>query len=299
MQGLLRRVRLNAADITARPARPSDRSAIDDLTENNRHIHFNLDWWTFEDWLQPDRTYTAIWIAQHRAESIGLIAVPLDDSPVAWIRSVAVADRYEPESIFTTLLGQAAPQLRSHGVNKIASIAYPDWYADLLGVSKFTPLIQVISFRKDDRSIPDSTVHATPNVVSRPARSIDIPAIVANDRAAFDEIWWYSEKSIAHLLPTIAHFIVAELDGQVVGHAFSDIYGGQGHLIRLAVHPNFQRRRIGERLLIESLRYQIAAGAYPLTVNTQSDNLSSQRLYQRFGYRSIGAPVTIMQRTIS
>jgi ribosomal-protein-alanine N-acetyltransferase len=299
MQSFMRRLRLSTAEIDVRPAQLSDRSTIDNLTENNRHTHFNLDWWTFDDWLPPDRSADAIWIAQHQhLRPIGVVAIPLDASPVAWIRSAAIDDGYEPHSIFNALLDQAVPPLRSRGVTSIVSVAYPDWYADLLGASKFTPVVEVISFRKDDRGLPDSTATADPRVLTRPAHTEDIPAIARNDRAAFDEVWWYSEKSIAHVLPLIAHFIVAEIAGQIVGHAFSDIYGGQGHLIRLAVHPNFQQRGIGEKLLIESLRYQIAAGAYPLTVNTQSNNLPSQKLYRRFGYRSIGVPVKIMQRSI-
>ncbi len=77
-----------------------------------------------------------------------------------------------------------------------------------------------------------------------------------------------------------------------------DIHGGQGHLIHLAVHPNFQQRAIDEKLLIESLRYPVAAGPYPLTVNTQINNLLSQKLYRHIGYRSVGVPVTIMPRFI-
>jgi ribosomal-protein-alanine N-acetyltransferase len=298
MQSIMRRLRPSADEIEVRPAQLADRSTIDNLTENNRHTHFNLDWWTFDDWLPSDRSSEAIWIAQHHAQSIGVAAIPIDASPVAWIRSAAIDDGYEPHSIFNALLDQAMPQLRSRGVTSIVSVAYPDWYADLLSASKFTPVVEVISFRKDDRALPDSTTTVNPDVLTRPAHTADIPAIARNDRAAFDEVWWYSEKSIAHVMPLVAHFIVAEVDGQIVGHAFSDIYGGQGHLIRLAVHPNFQQRRIGEKLLIESLHYQIAAGAYPLTVNTQSNNLSSQKLYRRFGYRSIGVPVKIMQKLI-
>lgn len=298
MQNFMRPVRLKTDEIEIRPATLADRSAIDDLTENNHHTHFNLDWWTFDDWLEPNRPSAAIWIAQHLHEPIGVVAIPLDASPFAWIRSAAIADRYEPRSIFAALIDYTAPHLRSNGVQTLASIAYPEWYAGLLDASQFTPLIQIISFRKDDRAIAASTAASTPDVTTRPARSGDIPAIVVNDRAAFDEVWWYSEKSIAHLLPMIANFIVAEIEGRVVGHAFSDIYGGQGHLIRLAVHPNYQRRGIGEKLLIESLRYQVAAGAYPLTVNTQINNLSSQKLYRRFGYRVSGVPITLMQKSI-
>ena len=85
----------------------------------------------------------------------------------------------------------------------------------------------------------------------------------------------------------------------MVGHAFSDLYGGQGHLIRLVVHPAYQRLGIGEQLLLDSLRYQIEWGAYPITLNTQSDNTASQALYRRYGFQPTGRPVAVMQRWLS
>jgi ribosomal protein S18 acetylase RimI-like enzyme len=85
----------------------------------------------------------------------------------------------------------------------------------------------------------------------------------------------------------------------VVGHAFSDVYGGHGHLIRLVVHPAYQQRSIGEQLLRESLLYQIAVGAYPMTLNTQIDNTTSQALYRRYGYQMNGRPVRVMCQTLA
>src|SRR5450759_609633 len=206
MQTFMRPLRLSADEIEVRPAQRSDQIAIGDLTENNRHMHFNLEWWTFEDWQYPDRSSDAIWIAQHDAQPIGVVAIPIDASPIAWIRSAAVADSYAPPSIFKALIDYAAPQLRSNGVQAVVSVAHPDWYADLLAATQFLPIAEVISFRKEGRSIPDLTASATANVLTRPARSIDIPAIIANDRAAFDSVWWYSEKSIAHVIDLVAHF---------------------------------------------------------------------------------------------
>ena len=63
--------------------------------------------------------------------------------------------------------------------------------------------------------------------------------------------------------------------------------------------PDFQGHGFGEQLLIESLKYQLSRDAYPLTLNTQIDNLSSQALYKRYGYRVVGRPVQVMKRVMS
>jgi ribosomal-protein-alanine N-acetyltransferase len=298
MQNWLNRSHLRVDEIEVRPALQSDRPAIYRVTESSRRIHFNLDWWTFDHWLYPDRASDAIWLATRRTEVLGLLLAPVDESPSVWLRALAIADGYPAEPILAALLDRALPTLRAGGINQVTALAHPEWLADWLPAAQFTALTEVITFRKDDRILTWPSGKAIAAVI-RPATPQDIPAIVVNDHAAFDPVWWHSPKSIAHALQVVSHFSVAELEGQVVGHAFSDLYGEQGHLIRLAVHPAFQRHGLGEQLAIESLNYQIAVGAFPFTVNTQSDNLPSQALYRRLGYSNIGQPVRVMHRMIS
>jgi ribosomal-protein-alanine N-acetyltransferase len=299
MQGLLNRIRLSADEIDVRPALDSDRSILNQLTERSRRVHFNLEWWTFDRWLYPDRASDAIWLAHHHAQPIGLLLAPTDQSPVAWLRASAIADEYQAGPIFAALLERAITQLHSLAVEKIVSLAYPDWLAQLLPDADFKPLTEVITFRKNDRTLPRLADRPAPAASIRRAAWPDVEAITANDRAAFDPVWWHSAQAIAHILKMVPHFIVAEVAGRVVGHAFSDLYGGQGHLIRLAVHPDYQRQGIGQQLLIETLQFLIASGAYPLTVNTQIDNLPSQALYRRHGYRAANQPVRVLQRSLN
>jgi ribosomal-protein-alanine N-acetyltransferase len=293
MHSLLNRSPLSADQIDVRPAFLSDRSAINALTENNQRVHFNLDWWTFDNWLYPDRPSDAIWLAQDGRQLVGLLLAPFDNSPTIWLRSIAIANGYAADPIFTALLARVRTHLPALAINQLTALAHPQWLADLLPRVNFEPLTEVMTLRKSDRALPNRARLATAFI--RTARLDDVPAITANDRAAFVPVWWHSSTLIAHILHTVSHFVVAELDGQIVGHAFSDIYGGQGHLIRLVVHPDYQGRGIGEQLLLESLDYQMRLDAYPFTLNTQIDNLPSQSLYRRYGYRTIGRPVHVMR----
>jgi len=165
--------------------------------------------------------------------------------------------------------------------------------SDLTHRQNFAVHNEIVTLRKNDRALPE--INCAPEASIRPAVFTDVPLIAANDCAAFDRVWWHSEMATLHILQTVSHFVVAEVDGRVVGHAFSEVYGGQGHLIRLVVDPAYQRRGIGEQLLVESLRTQIALGAYPLTLNTQIDNAAAQALYHRYGFQPAGRPVKVMQ----
>ena len=297
MQSLFNRDTLTAEAFTVRPAQITDRAAIYHLTENSHRVHFNLDWWTFDHWLYEERPSDAIWLAHYRNELAGLLVAPYDDSPVIWLRSIAIANAYSADPIFAALFRQARSSWQSLGVELVVVMAHPEWVGALTQRLNFEKYNEIVTLRKSDRGLPVSDRPAA--AVIRPAVYADVPAIVVNDRAAFDTIWWHSEASLLHVLKMVAHFIVAEIDDRVVGHAFSDLYGGQGHLIRLVVNPAYQRRGLGEQLLAASLSYQIGLGAYPLTLNTQIDNFASQALYQRFGFQPAGQPVKVLQYRLS
>jgi ribosomal protein S18 acetylase RimI-like enzyme len=297
MQGLLNRDALTVEAIDVRPALIADRAAIHRLTENSHRVHFNLDWWSFDNWLYEERPSDAIWLAHFHNDLIGVLVAPFDEPPVIWLRSIAIANGYAADPIFTALLQHARSAWLPHGVERAVVLAHPDWVSALTQRLNFDHYNEIVTMRKSDRGLPE--IGRTLKAVVRPAVFADVPAIALNDRAAFDTVWWHSEASLIHILKTVSHFIVATIDDRVVGHAFSDLYGGQGHLIRLVVHPAYQRLGLGEQLLRESLLYQIAAGAYPLTLNTQVDNFASQALYRRYGFQATGRPVQVMQHWLS
>jgi ribosomal protein S18 acetylase RimI-like enzyme len=291
MQGFLNRAALTVEAIAVRPAQLADRVAINRLTENHHRVHFNLDWWSFDQWLHDDRPSEAIWVAFDERELIGLLTAPYEQSPVVWLRAMAIANGYSAAPVFTALLTHARSALLTYGAEAVTVLAHPAWVGDLTQRVNFTRYDSIVTMRKSDRVVPDLV--RSPATI-RPARPDDIPAVAENDRASFDTVWQHSAASLAHILRHVSHFVVAEMGERVVGHAFSDIYGGHGHLIRLVVNPAYQQRGIGEQLLRESLLYQQDVEAYPFTLNTQIDNASSQALYRRYGYQLTGEPVRVM-----
>ena len=90
---------------------------------------------------------------------------------------------------------------------------------------------------------------------------------------------------------------MAELNGAVVGYAFVTIhFGGRlVHLVRIAVRPSHQGREIGVRLLAEITAHARAVGAGSVTLNTQANNTSAQRLYEWFSFRRTGEVQTVLR----
>jgi ribosomal-protein-alanine N-acetyltransferase len=153
-----------------------------------------------------------------------------------------------------------------------------------------------VTYTKRDLSIP---TRGNQQVHVRPAHPGDFPALVALDEAAFDPLWRYVSQTFAHALENLPYFVVAELAGQTIGYLFSSQQGDRGHLIRVAVHPDYQGCGIGARLLTEAIEFFRTEGAKVVTLNTQKDNTISQRLYRRFGFRPMGEEALVLKRDLA
>ena len=140
--------------------------------------------------------------------------------------------------------------------------------------------------------------HGPPGLEVRTATAADIENALAVDHVAFAPMWWYSREIIRRALDQTLCFYVAYLDGDCVGYQFSTLRGGRGHIVRLAIHPHWQRQGIGGRLLSEALITFKQTGAKQITVNTQEDNLASLQLYRYFSFDRVGKPRSVWFRSL-
>lgn len=109
---------------------------------------------------------------------------------------------------------------------------------------------------------------------------------LAVDRAAFAPFWRLDGAGLAEALTATSsvHFQVARDASGIVGYAVCGRAGPRGYVQRLAVAPACQGRGVGAALLVDGLRWLRRWGARDALVNTQEDNATSLRLYQRTGF---------------
>jgi ribosomal-protein-alanine N-acetyltransferase len=91
---------------------------------------------------------------------------------------------------------------------------------------------------------------------------------------------------------------VAEKGDTLVGYAEARRGEVGAHIGRLAVLPRCQEQGIGARLLRDTLTQLWSQGVFRITLNTQESNLSSQRLYLRFGFRPFGERIAVWERVL-
>jgi ribosomal-protein-alanine N-acetyltransferase len=62
----------------------------------------------------------------------------------------------------------------------------------------------------------------------------------------------------------------------------------EAHIATLAVHPEYRRQGIGERLLAVALEAAQRKGMQTATLEVRAPNISAQALYQCFGFTVVG-----------
>jgi ribosomal-protein-alanine N-acetyltransferase len=243
--------------------------------------------WQWEEHLTAEPSV----VVERDGVVVGAIFAWSDESPVAWVRVAALNDVGIEEWLGATL-PLVLTGLRRSGTTSLVWMDYGGWAGPLLGRRGFEPLTDVVTMAKFDRQLPSR--NGTP-VHLRPGSDADIPAVVAVDRAAFTPHWWHSEGTMRRRAATAAHFAVAEAAERVVGYATGELRLPVAHLNRIAVHPAHHGRGIGAALLQDGLHAFWQKGAEHVTLNTQSDNQGSQRLYRRFGFEMTGDYATVWE----
>jgi ribosomal-protein-alanine N-acetyltransferase len=116
----------------------------------------------------------------------------------------------------------------------------------------------------------------------------DLADVQAIERASFTTPWpsnAYRQELEANRL---AHYLVAVLDGTVVGYGGIWLMVDEAHVTTFAVHPRYRRRRIGERMLVALLDLAVARHAHEATLEVRLSNLPARRLYEKYGFRPVG-----------
>ncbi|MHC1725996.1 MAG: GNAT family N-acetyltransferase [Syntrophobacteraceae bacterium] len=110
----------------------------------------------------------------------------------------------------------------------------------------------------------------------------------------------YSDYSIPPMMQTLDQiqidfkgqvFLKVSIDGRIIGSVKGCMKGGTCHIGRLIVHPDFQNRGIGGRLMKEVEGFFAHAERYELFTGHRSER--NLRLYHRLRYKPFASnPVT-------
>jgi [ribosomal protein S18]-alanine N-acetyltransferase len=121
-----------------------------------------------------------------------------------------------------------------------------------------------------------------------PMRRRHLRSVLRIESQVYPRPWSLSLFLSELALRTSRSYLVARVDGVVVGYAGLMFTGDDAHVTTIAVDPAWHRAKIGSRLLVELARAAIARGARNLTLEVRVSNVGAQAMYERFGFANAG-----------
>lgn len=227
----------------------------------------------------------------HETTLYGFLLSQILNAPCAWIGGFGVSwtESKNYRSIMVALLEQLSIQLLSKGVRYLhysGNDIEHDWLRTILLSHGFTPYRQLYAYDKFDFGVPtegNQAVHIRPvHLTAQPGD--DMAALLALEEVCFEDLWRYDSTAFQDIASTHPYFVVAELDGQVVGYQFNTQDDEFGYLVRIAVHPSMSGQKIGARLMAEAIHFFQQARVSRIMLNTQEDNHHAHQLYEWFGF---------------
>lgn len=118
----------------------------------------------------------------------------------------------------------------------------------------------------------------------RIASLADLQAIVVIEHDSFPTPWstWMLRQEISD--PRTV-YLVAEVEGRVVGYGGMSVAGDEAHIGTLAVAPAHRGRGIGEALVLALLAHARQAGVRQVVLEYRVHNTAAERLYHKLGFR--------------
>lgn len=129
--------------------------------------------------------------------------------------------------------------------------------------------------------------HVVTAPLVRPMHPGDLGRVVALEREIYPQPWseyvFRDELSLQN-----RSYLVVEQEGRVVGYGGMLVVDKDAHITTIAVDSSSRRHRIGTRLMLALVEEALRFGAEHLTLEVRASNGAAHRLYDRFGFVSVG-----------
>jgi len=266
-----------------REAVKSDNSTIDEFLQQRITIHRHLDWRQPTEWL--GRSPFLLYLSSDNSIEAILNCAP-EPQDIYWVRLFAYKNPFHRVVFWEALFNVGLKIITNQSSNPtIASLAYHKWMKDLLKMEGWTEKQRVIQFKWGSRRKTEVFRSIKRSFPIRKMTRSDIKEVAFIDQTCFHPLWQQSQEAIEHAYDQSAYSTVFEIDQSIYGFQISTYDQRKAHLARLAVLPDFQKKHIGEQLVLNMLKHFDNQGIQDISVNTQQGNYNSIGLYNKLQFK--------------
>ena len=125
------------------------------------------------------------------------------------------------------------------------------------------------------------------NILIEQMTSKDIDGVFEVEKNCFEH-HWSKDAFKKELNNEVARYLVAKLDGKVVGYVGIWFVMDEGHITNVAVHSDYRERTIGDKLVDEMVKLCKENNLVAMTLEVRTSNTVAQNLYRKYGFKMAG-----------
>ncbi|SDZ50313.1 ribosomal-protein-alanine N-acetyltransferase [Evansella caseinilytica] len=116
----------------------------------------------------------------------------------------------------------------------------------------------------------------------------DLDQVMEVEKDAFTSPW--SRAAFVNEITTnqFAYYFVAIMGNRIIGYIGVWIIIDEAHITNIAIHSEYRRRGIGEKLLDGAMELAKMLGSKKMTLEVRVSNENAMRLYRKKGFQNGG-----------
>jgi [ribosomal protein S18]-alanine N-acetyltransferase len=135
-----------------------------------------------------------------------------------------------------------------------------------------------------------------PSVDIRPMHELDIPMVVAVEKASYQFPW--SEGIFRDCLRVGYVCRVIDVGGDLAGYGIMSVGAGEAHILNVCVRNEYRCRGFARKALLHLLERAHAGGMHEAFLEVRPSNVAAARLYHSMGFEQVGIRRGYYQATL-
>lgn len=125
-------------------------------------------------------------------------------------------------------------------------------------------------------------------IIIRRMREKDLDRIMEVEKGAFTTPWSRESFLLEITKNQLARYLIAEVDGLVVGYGGIWLILDEGHITNIAVDKEYRRLGIGKRILEELIGLCKECNIVAMTLEVRQNNEPAKNLYKEYEFIEYG-----------